>query len=71
LIVTESHIDIAPGQRFFSALTTARFDPDGEGTRIAVTQEYTLYTPEAEAAIAGAPEGWRQTLDKLEAYLAR
>lgn len=71
LIVSESRIDLAPDQPFFSALTTARFDPEGDGTRIAVTQEYTLYTPDAEAAIKGAPAGWRQTLDKLEAYLAR
>lgn len=69
-IVTDSRVDMAPGEPFFSALTTAEFAPEGSGTRVNVKQEYTLFQPEAEGAIKGAPMGWAQSLDKLENYLA-
>jgi hypothetical protein len=37
-----------------------------------VEQTYTVADPaQAEPMLKGAPEGWRQTLDKLEAEIAR
>ena len=37
-----------------------------------VTQTYTLIDPSIAAPmVAGAPEGWRTTLDKLEAEVVR
>src|SRR5581483_6071048 len=37
-----------------------------------VTQTYVFEEPdEAKPLVKGAPEGWRQTLDKLEAEVAR
>ncbi len=37
-----------------------------------VVQTYTVADPaQVEPMLKGAPEGWRQTLDKLEAEVAR
>jgi hypothetical protein len=36
-----------------------------------VTQSYTLYDPAAARMVQGAPQGWAQTLDRLEREVAR
>jgi uncharacterized protein YndB with AHSA1/START domain len=55
----------------FTAHTTVLFETIGKGTRMTVRQEYEIHDPDFMAAVAGAPEGWRTTLDKLEREIAR
>jgi uncharacterized protein YndB with AHSA1/START domain len=50
----------------------AFIDNGGGRTLMEVVQTYTFPgTAQAEQMLKGAPEGWRQTLDKLEAEVAR
>lgn len=70
-LVSESSAIGLTGQPTFTALTTATFTEEGAGTRLDVRQEYTLFDPMMVAALAGAAEGWRTTLDKLEQEVAR
>jgi uncharacterized protein YndB with AHSA1/START domain len=55
----------------FRAHTVATFEDARGGTRLEVTQTYTLYEAGAAAMIEGAPQGWSQTLDRLEREVAR
>ncbi len=56
----------------FSALTELDFTDVLGGTRMDVTQTYVFIDPAMAAPmVAGAPEGWRTTLDKLEALVVR
>jgi uncharacterized protein YndB with AHSA1/START domain len=66
-------IDPCGGGPLFSALTRVAFIDNGAGgTLMEVVQTYTFPgTAQAEQMLKGAPEGWRQTLDKLEAEVAR
>ena len=66
-------IDPCGGGPVFSALTEVSFDTAAGGrTRMEVTQTYTVVgAAQAERMIKGAPEGWRQTLAKLEAEVER
>lgn len=59
------------GKPFFNAHTTVTFADEGAGTRITVHQAYEVFDERALSAMAGATEGWRTTLDKLEAVVAR
>jgi len=65
-------IDPCGGGPLFSAITQVKFSTAEGGTRMDVEQTYTVADPgQAEPMLKGAPEGWRQTLDKLEAEVAR
>jgi uncharacterized protein YndB with AHSA1/START domain len=55
----------------FRAYTVVRFTEERGGTRLEVTQSYTLFDPAAAAMIQGAPIGWGQTLDRLAVEVAR
>ncbi len=55
----------------FHALTTVTLADEQRGTRLDVTQTYTPVHPLAEQMIAGAPEGWKQTLERLALEVAR
>jgi uncharacterized protein YndB with AHSA1/START domain len=55
----------------FTAHTTVTFEANGAGTRMTVHQAYDIYDKSFLAAVEGAPEGWRTTLDKLEQEVAR
>jgi uncharacterized protein YndB with AHSA1/START domain len=55
----------------FRAYTVVNFSDDAGGTRLEVTQRYTLREPIAATMIQGAPQGWDQTLDRLEHELTR
>ena len=55
----------------FTAHTTVTFEEVGAKTRMNVRQAYEIYDPNFMAAVQGAPAGWRTTLDKLEAEVAR
>jgi uncharacterized protein YndB with AHSA1/START domain len=64
---------IIGGEKRFTARTTVTFETikSGAATRLAVHQTYDIHDPNFMAAVEGANEGWRTTLDKLEAEVAR
>jgi uncharacterized protein YndB with AHSA1/START domain len=66
-LVIDMHATDSAGTSLFRAYTEVDFSDALGGTRMDVTQTYTLMVPSIAAAmVAGAPEGWRSTLDKLE-----
>ena len=69
-LVFTSGISIGDAPKF-TAHTTVTFEADGAGTRMTVRQAYEIYDESFLAAVEGAPEGWRGTLDKLEQEVAR
>jgi uncharacterized protein YndB with AHSA1/START domain len=73
LAIDHHVIDPCGGGPLFSALTRVNFsDRDSGGTLMEVVQTYSVAgAAQAEQMLKGAPEGWRQTLDKLEAEVAR
>jgi uncharacterized protein YndB with AHSA1/START domain len=58
------------GTMLFSAHTAVTFEEDGGGTRMSVTQTYTLLQPIAQQMVKGARQGWAETLYRLERSLA-
>ena len=64
-------VEDVKGRALFRALTEARFSEAPGGTRIEVTQTYTVIDPDAAWMAEGAPQGWAQTLDNLSAELQR
>ena len=66
-------VDPCGGGPLFSAFTEVNFRDDASGgTLMEVGQTYSLAgAAQAEQMVKGAPEGWRQTLDKLEAEVQR
>jgi uncharacterized protein YndB with AHSA1/START domain len=63
---------VGPQERpLFRAYTVVTLAEEGSGTRLEVTQSYTLFEALAAPMIQGAPEGWSQTLDRLEQEVAR
>jgi uncharacterized protein YndB with AHSA1/START domain len=72
LTIDHHIIDPCGGGPLFSAVTQVRLTAANGGTRMDVVQTYTVADPaQAEPMLKGAPEGWRQTLDKLEVEVAR
>jgi uncharacterized protein YndB with AHSA1/START domain len=73
LTIDHHVIDPCGGGPLFSAVTRVTFsDAAGGGTLMEVVQTYSAAgATQAERMLKGAPEGWRQTLDKLEAEVAR
>jgi len=73
-IVFEGDISV-DGEVKFTASTTVTFDLADFGfgpcTRMKVVQAYVVYDEAFMMAVNGAPEGWRTTLDKLEAEVGR
>jgi len=55
----------------FIAYTTVTFEETESGTRLTVNQNYEIHDEACRGAIEGAAEGWRTTLDKLDAEVAR
>jgi uncharacterized protein YndB with AHSA1/START domain len=55
----------------FRAYTVVNFSDEAGGTRLEIMQRYTLREPLAASMIQGAPQGWGQTLDRLEHELGR
>jgi uncharacterized protein YndB with AHSA1/START domain len=47
------------------------FIEEADGTTLEVNQRYTVFDPTATPMIQGAPQGWSQTLDRLEIEVAR
>jgi uncharacterized protein YndB with AHSA1/START domain len=73
LTIDHHVIDPCGGGPLFSAVTAVKFiDKGRDGTLMEVVQSYSAaHGAQAEQMLKGAPEGWRQTLDKLEAEVAR
>jgi uncharacterized protein YndB with AHSA1/START domain len=58
-------------QPLFRAYTVVNFIEEADGTTLEVNQRYTVFDPTATPMIQGAPQGWSQTLDRLEIEVAR
>ncbi len=59
------------GTLLFNVLTTVTFTEETDGTRMSIEQAYEIFDETARHAIGGATEGWRTTLDKLDALITR
>lgn len=70
-LVIDMRVTDSTGNALFGALTQVDFADALGGTRIDVVQTYTLIDPSMKWMVAGAPEGWRSTLDKLEKEVVR
>ena len=71
-LVIDMQVASAAGAKLFQARTEVDFSDAPGGTRIDLVQTYTLIDPSvAGPMVAGALEGWRTTLDKLEAEVLR
>jgi len=71
-LVIDMHATDNTGKKLFRAYTEVDFADAPGGTRMDVVQTYTFADPLLAAPmVAGAPEGWRTTLDKLGKELAR
>ena len=72
-LVLDLWAEDAEGTVLFHAWTEVDFADDGEngGTRLDVTQTYTLLDPRAAAMVGGASAGWASTLEKLGEEVAR
>jgi uncharacterized protein YndB with AHSA1/START domain len=69
-LVIDMRVPGPDGATLFTALTSVDFADALGGTRVDVVQAYTFENPAiAEGMVKGAPEGWRMTLDKLEALV--
>jgi len=71
-LVIDMRVDGYAGEPLFRAYTEVDFSDALGGTRMDVVQTYTFFDPSIAARmVAGAPEGWRTTLDKLEKEVVR
>jgi uncharacterized protein YndB with AHSA1/START domain len=70
-LVIDMRVTDSTGKALFGALTEVDFADVLGGTRMDVVQTYALIDPAMAWMVAGAPEGWRTTLDKLEKEVAR
>lgn len=70
-LVIDMHAMDKDGKPLFRAYTEIDFSDALCGTRMDVLQTYTLIDPMAAPMVAGAPDGWRTTLDKLETEVVR
>jgi uncharacterized protein YndB with AHSA1/START domain len=70
-LVIDMNVPGPDNRLLFSAHTVVTFADQGAGTRLQVTQSYTLSDPSAAPMIEGAPQGWSETLDRLEREVAR
>jgi len=67
-LVIDMHATDLKGEKLFRAYTEVNFSDAAGGTKMEVVQSYTFIDPAMAAPmVAGAAEGWRTTLDKLEA----
>jgi uncharacterized protein YndB with AHSA1/START domain len=68
-LVIEMDVEGPAGAVAMTALTTAIFEHTPGGTRLTVEQTYKVRDPSARPMIAGAAEGWAQTLGRLATAL--
>ena len=65
-LVLDMRIDDSDGTPLFRAYTELDFADAAGGTRLDVTQTYTLIDLSKGWMLQGAPQGWNSTLDNLE-----
>ncbi len=65
-LVLDMRVDDGDGTPLFRAYTELGFADAPGGTRLDVTQTYTLIDLSKAWMLAGAPQGWNSTLDNLE-----
>jgi uncharacterized protein YndB with AHSA1/START domain len=70
-LVIDMHVADSSGKPLFGAFTEVDFSDALGGTRMDLVQTYTLIDPSMAWMVAGAPDGWRSTLDKLEKEVVR
>ena len=70
-LVIDMHVTDSTGYELFRAFTEIDFSDALGGTQMDVVQTYTLIDTSMAWMVAGAPEGWRSTLDKLEKEVER
>ena len=71
-LVIDMRVEGYGGEPLFRAYTEVDFADALGGTRMDVVQTYTFVDPSIAARmVAGAPEGWRTTFDKLEKEVVR
>jgi uncharacterized protein YndB with AHSA1/START domain len=70
-LVIDMHCTDSAGKQLFRAYTEVDFADTLGGTRMDVVQTYTMIDPSMAWMVAGAPDGWRTTLDKLEQEVVR
>jgi uncharacterized protein YndB with AHSA1/START domain len=70
-LVIDMDVTDGAGKSLFRAYTEIAFAAALGGTQMDVVQTYTLADPSLAWMVAGAPEGWRSTLDKLEKEVVR
>jgi len=70
-LVIDMHVADSSGKPLFRALTEVDFSDALGGTRMDLVQTYALIDPSMAWMVAGAPDGWRTTLDKLEKEVVR
>jgi len=70
-LVIDMHVADSSGKPLFRAYTEVEFSGALGGTRMDVVQTYTLIDPTKGWMVAGAPQGWGSTLDKLEKEVVR
>ena len=68
MLVFEGVVEFEGVERF-RLRTQVEFAAEGPETLMTVTQSYEILDPDFRRSVDGAPEGWRSTLDKLEALL--
>ena len=72
LVHTGQIMELSPGVFEMEAVTTLIFADAGPGkTKLTVLERVTKSTEKAAFALSGMEEGFRQTLGKLDAYLAK
>jgi uncharacterized protein YndB with AHSA1/START domain len=71
-LAIEMNVTSGAGEPLFRCFTEVEFSETLGGTRMDVVQTYTFIDPSIAAPmVAGAQEGWRTTLDKLEKEVVR
>jgi uncharacterized protein YndB with AHSA1/START domain len=70
-LVIDFSVEEPNGRALFRAFTEINFSDALGGTRLDVTQSYTVLDPDAAWMADGAPQGWAQTLDNLSAEVLR
>jgi uncharacterized protein YndB with AHSA1/START domain len=70
-LVIDMQVADSAGKKLFRAYTEIDFADALGGTKMDVTQTYTIIDPSAAWMVEGAPQGWASTLDKLEQEVVR
>jgi uncharacterized protein YndB with AHSA1/START domain len=70
-LVIDMRVEDASGNALFGAYTEVEISETLCGARMDLVQTYTVLDPDKAWMVKGAPEGWRSTLDKLEAEVVR